>query len=277
VGASLAADASNRAFWQQVTLTAVTTAVSAYVRNGGAAVSATDMQLCAVAGTSTPVGTLLTTTFTALTGGWYRATATFTGTAAAWTVGVAVKANKTVVADCLQVEARPEASSYIPTTSATATRNKDDAQISTAAWTANAGTLVGVFGTPAHDAYPRLWGVTSQTIQSYRTQANLRPNVYGGDNALMSPNGWTAWTTGTNGVAAVSWSGTSANAYVNGTAGATGTIVARTGNGSTLAIGAVGADCYDGPVQRIVVYASALAPTVLDDADMTTDLLAGVV
>jgi hypothetical protein len=139
VGANLAADASNRAWWQQYTATALASVVSCYCwLTGGGVVSATDMQLCAVASTATPVGTLLTTTFTAVPGMTvggaqvYRATALFTGTAAAWTVGVAVMAGKTVNVDLLQSGASPRTAAeaaisptYVPTAASAVTRTYD--------------------------------------------------------------------------------------------------------------------------------------------------------
>ena len=86
LGAALTAGVANVAFWRTFTATAATWSISCYVYTGSAVTSA-DMQLCAVAGSLTPVATLLTTTFTAVGGNWYRATATFTGTGQAQVSG----------------------------------------------------------------------------------------------------------------------------------------------------------------------------------------------
>ena len=149
LGATLVADASgNRAFWRTITSTAATRPLSVFIRASAAPTSA-DCQLCAVVGSGDPVGTLLTTTFTDLGGGVYRAKATYTGTAATWAIGLAVKADKTVFVDAFQDETGgAHHTSYIPTVASTATRNGVSITGPTTGFTAAGMTFMAVLGTP---------------------------------------------------------------------------------------------------------------------------------
>lgn len=278
-GITLAADGSNRALWQQFTATATTWALSAYVwRDDGAAVSATHCQLCAAAGTTTPVGTLLDTTFTAVTGmkvgtsQVYRATALFTGTAAAWTAGVAVKANQGLNADLLQTEASTYPTSYIPTTTATVTRAADMCPINTIGWDCTTATWMftaGVAPTPlSTDFMLGGWGTgTGQRV--YLEHINTISSMceqYGSTARTAQTGQLTAW-----GVLHGSWtSGAKVNAYVDaGTKGQSSVVADPLPPMPMYAfIGGYydGTLNYDGPIQRATYYDTLLT----DDAVLAT-------
>jgi len=282
-GAVLTADASNRAFWQQVTATAATWALSCYVKKADlSAVTADDMQLCAVAATTTPVGTLLTTTFAALANGWYRATAAYTVTAPAWTCGVAVKAGKAVTVDCFGVDIGAFATSYIPTTTAAATRNADVVTVPTTGWNAAAGTFVAVVGQTALGS-----GSTGRIITYAGTSYvdngvsvfAASPSTAGINTAVSAAfatpsTGSATWPS----VVAGKWaSGGQQTAYVNGVAataqtaknvsGMTNGFIGSTGTGTLL--------YYNGPISRLTVYPVALTDAQIASSGLTSEMLAG--
>ena len=278
-GIALAADESNRALWQQFTATATTWALSAYVwRDDGAAVSATHCQLCAVAGTTTPVGMLLDTTFTAVTGmkvgtsQVYRATATLTGTAAAWTAGVAVKANQGLNVDLLQAEASTYPTSYVPTTTATVTRAADMCPVNTIGWDCTNATWMFVAGVaPAPlstNFYLGGWGTSIGTRASmaHINTITAMTEQYGSTARTAQTSQLAAW-----GVLTGSWtSGAKVNAYVDAGIKGQSAVVADPLppmpvyafiGGSWDAI-----DNYAGPIQRATFYDTLLT----DDAVLAT-------
>jgi hypothetical protein len=261
---TLAADASSRAFWRTLTATAAARSSAWYVRvAGGGAVSATDMQLCAEAGTSTPVGTLLTTTFTAVGGGWYRATAPYTGTVATWASGVAVKANKTVIVACPQDELGAFATSYIPTTATALTRNACAVTVPTTGWNAAAGTIVvvgqtaagvsGAYSTLVYDGanfYHRL----SSTGQGFNSKVSS-------DGTSTSAN----LTVNTPYTLSCAWAVNDCRVYANGAASGTPdtALTPLAAFQPTVNIGSVSGTSgfMHAPIQAILVYNRALSAT----------------
>jgi hypothetical protein len=272
--ANLAADGSNRAFWQVATMTAATYTASFFVRRtDGAAVTSADCAVCAAAGTSTPVGTLQSTTFLACGGGWYRAYCRLTFSAASWAVGVAVKANKTVIVDCFQLEASPSntatITSYIPTTTASLTRNDDNMTIPTTGWVKSTGTIVVIGVLPIVGAR---W-VNSTTnfrilVANSSTQLGLITSKEAG-------GAQTATYTTTGGIVAVfagTWDSTvpSTQAYVNGASGtAANAAVATTANwGATAFLGSQSGTVghIDNALHRVIVYGTCLTGQQLIDS-----------
>ncbi len=267
-GVSLAADASNRAFWQQITATAVTWALSAYVwRDDGAAPTAADCQLCAVAGTTTPVGTLLTTTFTLVpemkvgTSQVYRATATFTGTAAAWTAGLAVKANGSLNADLFQAGPGATSTSIIPTTSAPVTRAADVVSVPTAGWSAEAGMMVAV-AADAKDSVIADWRKDGNNFISFQRGAGTYGNLAMYVKVTTLATASAIKLAGGAAVLAGSWTnGAASSAYIDGVKG-TDSAAATTPTGMP-ATARIGCDSNGGyqpnaPLARILVFNRAL-------------------
>ncbi|MFA6167844.1 MAG: hypothetical protein WC700_14580 [Gemmatimonadaceae bacterium] len=267
-GVTLVADASgNRAFWRTFTSTAVARMVSARVYTNGAAVTSADMQLCAAAGSSTPVGTLLTTTFTALGGGWYRATAPYTGTAATWAAGIAVKAGKTVFADALQEEIGASATSYIPTTAAAATRDACVVTEPTTGWSAAAGTLVAV-------AMPEVAsGIARALVGIAGTSGTNNALGFGISSAGAATvldfaganGGWVSPTAGAAvasvpAVYAATYGSLKCRAYKNGTGGTELDTDDANGIAATAYLGAnrLGVPSCNGPIPQLVVFSTAL-------------------
>jgi hypothetical protein len=236
--------------------------VSFHVRKAdGSAVSATDMQLCAVAGTSTPVGTLLTTTFTSLGFGWYRASATFTGTVASWAVGVAVKANKTVTVDCASTGAGAFATSYIPTTTAAATRNADVVTVPTTGWSAAAGTIVATAGAPLVAAgnwdYLSWYASATEYIRLYNLNGSgvifTSRTTAGG-----AKYDQTTQTAAPHVIAGTYATGSALRAYVDGTTGVRTDAHSAPSLPATATIGsAAGGAFVNGPIQRVTIFADA--------------------
>lgn len=279
-GASLAADGSNRAFWQGVTATAATWVLSAYVRKAdGSAVSSADMQLCAAAGTSTPIGTLITTTFTALSGGWYRATGTLTGTAAAWALGIGVKAGKAVIVDCLAASPGAFATSYIPTTTAAVTRGDDVVTVPTTGWSGAAGTAVVVGSVQSTDADSQYFGWEANSnnrLSLYSVSAGtiyVFGTVSGG---VVKYDSIGSIVKGSH-VSAGRWSsGVATRIIMDGVTGARTDVYSEpTGLPATAYIGAGTVGYSNNPVARLAVYSTALTDAQLAAADMTSELLAG--
>ena len=273
---NLSASSSNVALWRTLTSTAVARAISVYVRKtDGSAVTSSDMQLTALAGSSTPVGSLLTTTFTQQgTSSTYRATAIYTGTAATWAVGVALMANKSVIIACPQEEVGAYQTSYIPTTSTAVTRNWDKIEVPTSNWSQEHGSVFTVSGKSldaAGQSGKFKWASddNSNYIYMYSNSSSgamyyIRINsVNYIDNSSIIGNNY---------VQTVVWTNSYINNYLNSNivGSSNATTSALTGLTSSAFIGSSMGTYgpWNGPIQRVVVYSSALSGS---DVSTTTN------
>lgn len=165
------------------------------------------------------------------------------------------------------------ATSYIPTTSGTVTRNADVLSISTSGWSYTAGTYVAVVG-------PTVDVATEAEIMDWRNGAGTnRVNLYynsSNEVAATRVDGSTTLTKGVSGswtggvVAACLWSvGGSLYVVKNGTkSGATGSVAAFADNpGATANLGNATGSAHhlNGPIHRFVSYAAALSDTQLTE------------
>ena len=167
----------------------------------------------------------------------------------------------------VQLEKGAFATSYIPTTTAAVTRNKDVVTVPTTSWNASAGTIASVAG-----IVPNISGLTNYFAGWYNN-GNERlgladsnaSNIMGEvTHSGVSATGWGSRTNAQK-TAAYTWTnGGSVTAYVNGTAlSNVGVSVAvPTGLPVSASIGSLsGSYLYNGPVQRLVIYNSALSST----------------
>jgi len=274
-GAALSAGVANVAFWRTFTATAALNSISCYVYTGSAVTSA-DMQLCSLVGSLTPVASLLTTTFTAVGGNWYRATATFTGTAATWTGGVCVKAGKSVTVDALQVTTNLSGvlQSYIPTTTGTVVRNMDSLSVPSSGWSLSALTIFMVCSDSTGGAAERVIDWAGDASNSV-VLTNPVSNAWGANtvmaNAVSYSPSTNSTTAGAYDVLTISYAnGAKVIQYVNGTKGnsSASNMAANLANMSAAAyVGnrSSGSRAHNAEISRVVIYNSQLS-----DANVTT-------
>lgn len=169
-----------------------------------------------------------------------------------------------VTVDAMQLEKGAFATSYIPTTTATVTRNADVVTVPTTGWSATAGSFVAVAGTTPNPvaSIATTWGSSgTDKIEIY---------VGGGSDVtamvLAAGNNKNDTQSGTN--APHVWAGTWASggniaAYADGTnAAPVGGVSTPTGMLTTAIIGSNGGVYFwDGPIQRATIYSSALSPS----------------
>jgi peptidoglycan/xylan/chitin deacetylase (PgdA/CDA1 family) len=288
-GVTLTASGGTKAIWQTVgTLTAVKNAVTAFVwKPSGGVVSSDDMQMCAAAGAGTPVATLLTTTFTLVRGMTvdgsqvYRATATYTGTAAAWTSGIAVKTS--ICADLFQNEAGLWRSSYIATTTAAVTRAADSVSVPTTGWNRADYTILAVadyydaMSTSTQFLYQWDDGDDSDRIYSYSVNT-AHEVVCGVISASAAKEATSAAYAGPSFVGGHRHTTNGAIApFVDGVAGTPSASAtdARTLSASCFIGSKRGAlSFYNGGIHRLVVYSSAL--TNGEVATVSAEVIQGV-
>jgi len=192
-----------------------------------------------------------------------------TSVTAGWTTAdnIAPGASVDVSVAAAQVEKGPFATSYIPTTTATATRNVDSITVSTSSWDASQGTVFSIAGEPVSVANgPSLifWRLNdAQRIWQYITSSNI-VTFYasgGGSQAFVQASNPSSYDTIAN-----RWQvGSVSRLYVNttGYSGSTALAGAPAGLPSTAIIGNAQVNAYNGPIQRISIYNSALS-----DADI---------
>lgn len=165
-----------------------------------------------------------------------------------------------------QLEKGAFVTSYIPSTTALATRNADEVSIPTSNFSASVGTLMAVAANPA-SAGGKLFGWmydNSNLISLYQgSVGQMAIDVRGGGTSRQS------YKTGAAGyfVHTGIWSvGSSPFVYLNGVKGSDSGVLAGAPSGlpSTAVIGALpGNGYYNGPIQRLTIYKS-----VLSDSDI---------
>jgi len=178
-----------------------------------------------------------------------------------------------ISSDAVQLEKGPFSTSYIPTTTTTATRNTDVVTIPTTNWNSSAGTWVAVAtDTLGTNLNPNLigWGTGSGNQYNLFTHMSNGPYaqfVSGGVDASAVFSRLASYFT-----ASVSWTaGSPLTLYCGGTSqNSSNNVTALTTPPVTTGIGrnpyATGSGNYNGPIQRIVVYNSALSPSDISTA-----------
>lgn len=242
------------------------------------ALDASDNVLGIVTANVTPSGTWTRTTVTYASMPTNTAKCRFGLRATGVDDGDTVTARVTAV----QNELGAFATSYIPTTTAAATRNADVVTVPTTGWDAAVGTWIAVEGGQASPATSSLifkWADADDSDIVYLTGIG---GTYG--NNLFNTKS-TSYATGAvmgkSSTSHVSGGRLSAGqqwATSNGVVSAASDAAAATGMGATAFIGGWNGSILfrNGPIARFVVYASALTDEQLAAADMTTDLLAGL-
>jgi hypothetical protein len=194
---------------------------------------------------------------------WSRVTATGTPAAGAKVFSIRVSTSgDSVYAWGAQVEAAPDASSYIPTTSAAATRNEDDLKYP---WVSN---IDGAVATTYTECYLPTTLAGAQQImlvtplayqpQSYDTAKKLAIWSGGGD-FFATANARIVGAVNKN---ASAWSGATASACLNGGAVATGSFSAF----ASLAYIGIGGDSDHkllGSIRNVKFYATRLSDVQL--------------
>ena len=263
--AALAASGGTAALWRTYTATAVTRSISCYAfRDDLAAVTSADAQLCAAAGTSTPVGTLLTTTYTDVGNGVYRLRATYTGTAATWAAGIALKDGASLKVFGLQDEAGSSAGLIIPTTTVTVTRPAISISFPSTALTQASGTLVAVCRVGQAVGYKGVarWAYDSDNYVGMYTFDTLATTGF--RRAATSTTDVETIASNTNYILASSWTAGAASAlrlYKNGVCNSPVNNPAdfAVTLGSTIDVGQLGGSLhFNSPIAALVWYPSAL-------------------
>lgn len=171
-----------------------------------------------------------------------------------------------ITIDAAQLEKGSFATSYIPTTTAAATRNADMVTVPTTGWNAAAGTIVAVAGPAGGMNYASMLGAPDGSSYMRRSASDSVVALVRGD---AYANHYSAPLTGADVVAGTWVLGTGTDSvitYYNGNASAatTGALSAPAWP-ENMYIGQAWAAFWDGPIQRAIVYSSALS-----SSDVTT-------
>jgi len=159
----------------------------------------------------------------------------------------------------VQLEKGSFVTSYIPTTTATVTRNSDIIKVPTANWSVNNGTWVAITEQPAYinNRFVLDWEGTNGQMRLY----GYYPALYMNANSFYNPAQYIPSSGYMTQIGKYS-SGSAVYAYINGVESSPGPIfnTAPTGMYSTAQIGGYGATSqYSGPIQRLAVYNLALS------------------
>jgi general secretion pathway protein G len=175
-------------------------------------------------------------------------------------------------ADAFQFEQGLFATSYIPTTTATVTRNSDVVAIPTASWNLAAGSIFGVYPGSAYQSY-RSMGMSTGNGKFFTNDVIGYSYFYNQKNG----GGWTTSygtgaTAGVYSVLAGTWTSASGIQYVNGTPNTPSSAAVDTSTpfNANAYIGGTGASFFDGPVQRMIIYNSSLSTS---DVNTVTNLV----
>jgi len=158
-----------------------------------------------------------------------------------------------------QLEKGASATSYIPTTIATAWRDTDVVTVPTTGWDAAEGTIVAVCGESSlGDAYPWRWsGGTGNSMFLQVSGSNIYADSFAGGVEHDQVKSGVTYPA----VLSMTWNnGSPIRAYANGSAG-TGTenFATPTGLAASASIGmGAGSVCYSGPISRVIIFPTAL-------------------
>lgn len=222
-----------------------------------------------------PTGTFSSSKIEALSNGWYRCSVLFTATAtAANNMGFSTN-DGAFTGDAFylwgaQVEAGAFPTSYIPTTTATVTRNADQASVNTLSpwFNASAGTLfneVMLYALPPTSTFPAYSDINDGTANN---RIGLSSNQFANNRVTAKSAGATLIDLNAGGSISVNVASKWALAYANGDyAGSAngGAVVTSTTSGlpiglTQMNIGrAASANFSNGWIRRIVYYPRRLA------------------
>ncbi|MCK9629601.1 MAG: LamG domain-containing protein [Bacteroidales bacterium] len=187
-----------------------------------------------------------------------------------------------ITIDAAQLEKGAFATSYIPTTTAAATRNADVVTVPTTGWSAAAGTMVAVRSTVVMASTYAI-SLTGTAGNANRVLLGTASNghqpamlFYGADAAGATAVAGSG-TIGTPAVHAGTWSTTKLYAYLNGAPGAGVDTDAADAVADAAYIGltSTGANYTNAPIARLTVYASALTDAQIASSGLTSEMLAG--
>ncbi len=154
-----------------------------------------------------------------------------------------------------QIEKGAFATSYIPTTTTTITRNADVVTVPTTNWNASTGTITSVAEPGTLGRYVS-WIGAANYVSLYRAAGSQIQGVIGGTPSYSASKNGTFVST-----AAMSWvNGGSLYGYMDGVPSAATTGVATSALSANANVGGyAGYDYINGPMQRVVIYSSALS------------------
>lgn len=212
---------------------------------------------------------------------WERLSGKFTSTAAGTIQLRLVHTNgstnlNSVYFDAVQVEQSAPATTYIPTTTAIASRNADVVTVPTTGWNASNGSVLILSKQESSNdsSCPGYYYRSLLDIQASGNNFFIRPNCWGGVENYYGLNGDGVATyafnptANTSWVNAMTWSLNNLKAYLNGTLKVTDSSASLLSNlpNSIIYVGSHGGGTpLNGSIMRIVVYGSQLS-----DSDITT-------
>ena len=174
-----------------------------------------------------------------------------------------------ITIDAVQLEKGAFATSYIPTTTTTVARNADVVTVPTTEWSASSGSVLAVAGDAANrtstinGSCPWVWYGTGGSIRgsdyysNYYTYDYVAPTTYY-DQKPLSAGYHTRASTWSN--------GNIIRAYVDSSPGTRTDVHTQIPMNNTAYLGSqAGTSVFDGPIQRLAIYSSALS-----GSDITT-------
>jgi hypothetical protein len=181
--------------------------------------------------------------------------------------------------DACQMEKGTFATSYIPTTTAASTRNADNVTVPTTSWSASTGTVLATAGAvPIDNSYSSIeswsnglpvWNASNQTIDIAQSSVNMAFYAYNTTSHMSGPviGSPRPWLTGYYVFGGTWVGGTGIKPFLNGVAGtlSAGYTTAPALAGTAIIGNSPSAFFYNGPIQRLVIYSSALS-----DSNVTT-------
>lgn len=171
-----------------------------------------------------------------------------------------------VTISAAQLEKGPFATSYIPTTTSTATRNADNVTVPTTNWNANAGTIVVLAKqNTANQSGQGYYYRSLLDIEPSPYYYFMRTNAWGGLENYFSSDGVAGYafnpTANVYWTSSMSWTVNNLRSYLNGTLAATDSSLTIPGSlpGQIYVGSGGGGTCLNGSIPRFIIYSSQLS------------------